>query len=337
MTKFDRCRNASLSLAAALLSFGAPAFAQTPAVPTPVTQATANQDPVAPAELPGKGLAQHDFFYAGESKEERIFIVRKGAVVWSYTHPGKGEISDAILLPSGNILFAHQFGITEVTADKKVVWNYDAPPNTEIHTAQPTGANSVMFVQNGDPAKAVVINKGTGAVEHEFALPVKNPKSTHGQFRHARFTPNGTLLAAHMDLGKVAEYDPNGKELWSVEAPNAWSATLLKNGNVLIAGGGSKYVREINRKGETVWEFNATDAPDYKLSNLQTATRLSNGNTLINNWFNEWSGKVDSSNAPIQAIEVTYDKKVVWALRSWTPPADLGPSTTIQLLDQPGQ
>jgi hypothetical protein len=25
----------------------------------------------------------------------------------------------------------------------------------------------------------------------------------------------------------------------------------------------------------------------------------------------------------------------VWALRSWTPPVDLGPSTTIQILDEP--
>ena len=38
----------------------------------------------------------------------------------------------------------------------------------------------------------------------------------------------------------------------------------------------------------------------------------------------------------IQAIEVTPDKKVVWALSAWTPPADLGPATCIQLLDEPG-
>jgi hypothetical protein len=28
----------------------------------------------APNALPGKGLAEHDFFYAGEAKEENIFI-----------------------------------------------------------------------------------------------------------------------------------------------------------------------------------------------------------------------------------------------------------------------
>src|SRR5205085_2434316 len=107
----------------------------------------------------GTGLARHDFFYAGESKTERMFIIRNGAVAWEYTHPGKGEISDAVLLPNGNVLFAHQFAITEINPAKVVVWNYDAPPNREIHTAQPMGNHSVIFVQNGDPAKAVVINK----------------------------------------------------------------------------------------------------------------------------------------------------------------------------------
>jgi hypothetical protein len=165
----------------------------------------AAQPRLAPSVLPGSGLAQHDFFYAGEAKDERMFIVRGGKVVWSYTHPVKGEISDAVLLPNGNVLFAHQFAITEITPDKKIVWNYDAPPGTEIHTAQLTGSNSVIFLQNGDPAKAIVLNKSTGAVEHEFTLAVKNPKNAHPQFRRARLTGTGTLLVAHLDSGKVVE------------------------------------------------------------------------------------------------------------------------------------
>jgi outer membrane protein assembly factor BamB len=285
-----------------------------------------------PAVLPGKGLAQHDFFYAGEGKEEKMFIVRKGEIVWSYTHPGRGEISDATLFPNGNILFAHQYGITEVTADKKVVWNYDAPTNSEIHTAQPFSKDSIWFVQNGNPAKFIVINKLTRDIEDEFILPVKNSRDIHSQFRHARLTDTGTVLVAHMDLGKACEYDMDGNQLWSVDVPGVWSAKPLKNGNILAASN-RRFVREVNRKGDTVWEFKSADAPEYKLSNFQIATRLPNGNTIINNWFNEFGGKVDRANPPIQAIEVTPDKKIVWALRSWSPPADLGPSTTIQILD----
>lgn len=293
--------------------------------------AVAAPGPSIPDVLPGKGLAEHDFFYAGEGKEERMYIVRDGKIAWSYTHDGKGEISDAILLPNGNILFAHQYGVTEVTAEKKVVWNYDAPAGTEIHTAQPMGEGRVWFVQNGDPAKFVILKKETNTAEKELVLPVKNAKSTHGQFRHARMTGAGTLLVAHMDLGKVAEYDLAGKELWSTPVPGVWSAAPLANGNILVASN-QKFVRELNRKGETVWEWTPADSAEYRVTSLQLAQRLPNGNTLINNWFNQWSGKLDLANPPVQAIEVTPDKKVVWALRSWSAPADLGPATTIQIL-----
>ena len=52
--------------------------------------------PAFPRVLPGKGLAEHDFFYAGEAKTEDMYIVRKGKVAWEFHDPaGKGEISDA--------------------------------------------------------------------------------------------------------------------------------------------------------------------------------------------------------------------------------------------------
>ena len=330
MTGFDRKIHAVASfrsrwVIAVLLVTGciAPVRAQAPSQPGSAAAVSADA-----------GLSQHNFFYAGESKQERMFIVRNGHIAWSCTFPGKGEISDAVLLPNGHVLFAHQFAVTEIDSEKKVVWNYDAPPNTEIHTVQPYGEQTVLLVQNGNPAKAVVINKVTGAVEHEFSLPVGHPDSIHGQFRRARITAAGTLLVAHMDMGRAAEYDMTGKQLWSVEAPGIWDAEPLPGGNVLISGNTNKYVREVNRKGETVWEFTAADAPKYGLTNMQTATRLENGNTLINQWFNEWNGPVDAANPPVQAIEVTPAKKVVWVLRSWTAPADLGPATTIQVLDE---
>jgi hypothetical protein len=75
--------------------------------------------------------------------------------------------------------------------------------------------------------------------------------------------------------------------------------------------------------------------PDYLFNSIQIAKRLPNGNTLINTWFNQWNGAADPGTAPVQALEVTPDKKVVWALRAWGAPVNLGPSTTIQLLDEP--
>ncbi len=332
MTGFLRDIQAASSLRLVLCLCGCLLTSTAILVSTQAQTQTASATP--PAGSPDTQLSRHDFFYAGESKQERMFILRKGRVAWSCTYSGKGEISDAVLLPNGHVLFAHQFAITEIDAQKNVVWNYDAPANTEIHTFQPYGENSVLFVENGNPAKAVIMNKATRAIEHQFTLPVAHPESIHGQFRRARLTSKGTLLVAHMDMGRAAEYDMTGKQLWSVDAPGIWDATPLNNGNVLISGNTKKYVREVNRKGETVWEFTTADAPEYGLANMQTATRLANGNTLINQWFNEWSGPVDLTDPLVQAIEVTPAKKVVWVLRSWSPPADLGPATTIQILDK---
>jgi outer membrane protein assembly factor BamB len=283
--------------------------------------------------LSGKGLAEHDFLYAGESGKRQVFIVRSGKVVWLYDDPaGKGEISDAVLLSNGNVLIAHQFAINLISPEKKILWNYDAPNGTEIHTAVPIGREYVLFVQNGDPAMVKVINIATGEMRKQFQVPVANPKSTHGQFRHARITPAGTLLIAHMDMNKVCEYNSDGKEIWSFPADVPWSANPLKNGNVLIVD--RHDIREVNRRGETVARFTREDAGDFKLGSLQLAWRLPNGNTLINNWTNEWNGPIDKSNPPVQAVEITPDKKVVWVLISWKDP-DLGPATTIQILDEP--
>jgi outer membrane protein assembly factor BamB len=181
--------------------------------------------PAAPSDLPGKGLAGHDFFYAGEAKSRNMYVVKGGRVVWSYSDPeGKGEISDAVLLSNGNVLLAHQFAVKLVAPDKRVIWNYDAPKGTEIHTAQPIGKDHVVFVQNGDPAVVKVVNVVSDRTIKEFKIPVKNPKGVHGQFRHARLTADGTLMVAHMDMGKVSEYDASGKEIWSFPAPNVWGS-----------------------------------------------------------------------------------------------------------------
>jgi hypothetical protein len=287
------------------------------------------------SQLPGNGLAQHRFLYCGEWQgqsldKQTMYLVEKGKVAWTYTNPQHGEIDDCTRMSNGNILFARQFGATEITPDKKIVWNYDAPAHTEIHTAYPMGLDKVLIMQNGTPARLLVVRKEDNHVEKELDLPTRSA-GTHGQFRHVRPTKAGTFLVAHMDLGKVVEYSAEGKELWSVAAPSAWAAIRLDNGNTLISGNENGYVREVNGKGEIVWELNKNDLPGITLYTVQELSRLHNGDTLINNW----TGGLPLQDQPatVQLIEVTPAKKVVWALRDWK---DLGPASSTQLLDQPG-
>src|SRR5271165_4967373 len=82
--------------------------------------------------LPGEGMAQHPFLYCGEwqnrsTSQQVMHIVRGGKIVWSYTNPLKGELGDCTMLSNGNIVFSRQFGASEITPDKKIVWNYDGP------------------------------------------------------------------------------------------------------------------------------------------------------------------------------------------------------------------
>ncbi len=287
------------------------------------------------ADLPGKSLAQHDFLYCGEWDTRRpaqtMAIVRGGKIVWTCDIPNAQEFGDCTMLSNGNIVFSRKAGASEVTPEKKIVWNYDAPKGTEVHTALPVGDDRVLIMQNGNPAKAMMIEKASGKVVKELVLPTKRPENPHGQFRHIRLTDAGTLLVAHLDLGRVVEYDWSGKARWSVEAPSAWAAVRLPNGNTLISGNQHGYVREVNRAGEVVWDLEKDDLPGIPLQTVREVTRLANGNTLINNW----AGSRPKSEWPsvVQLIELTPDKQIVWALRNWDA---FGPASSTQLFDQKG-
>ncbi len=288
-------------------------------------------------------VARHPFLYAGEwdtrKAQQSMFIVREGKVVWHYSIPlrtatgGIQEFDDATLLSNGHVIFSKMSGAGEITPDKDLVWECPAPPGTEIHSAQCVGEGRILIMRNGNPPKAMLFDTVKNQLLKELVIPC-TVTNTHGQFRHIRLTRADTLLVPHLGENKVVEYDWDGKVLWSVAAKSPWHAVRLKNGNTLIAGDWSRYAREVNPAGETVWEFTQADVPGEKLGNIQTASRLANGNTVLCCWI---AGDNNAAHWPgtAQVFEVTPAKKIVWELSSWEDP-DLGPATSIQLLDEPG-
>lgn len=290
--------------------------------------------PTSLPDRPGRGLAEHPMLYAGEGYNS-VFLVNRGKVVWTYSPSGRGEIDDVWMLTNGHVLFAQQYHVLEVTPDKEVVWHYDAPPGTEVHTCQPLGLDKVMIVRNGLPPKLMILNKRNGETEEEHDLPAESfvdTKTVHAQFRRGRVTAAGTYLLPFLRLNKVVEYDRDFKVIWTYQIATPWAAIRLHNGNTLITDEHDRLVREVNPKGEVVWELKQSDLPtDIVLHNPQTADRLANGDTVV---FSS-TGGTKSNDRPniIQAVEVTRDKKVVWVLQDWK---DLGPATTAQFLDQPG-
>lgn len=288
-----------------------------------------------PANLPGNGLSQHPMLYVGENCN-RMSLVKDGKVIWTY-NTGKGpEYDDVWMLSNGNILFSRMQYIALITPDKKVLWRYDCnnskgTEHTEVHACQPIGLDKVMFVVNGLPPKLYVVNIKTGKVEVEQVLPSNQPPTVgdiHPQVRRARFTAQGTYLVSLLNQGRVVEYDKNFKEIWNYKSPKPWAALRLKNGNTLITDEADYATREVNSKGETVWEFNCkTDLPDeYQFTSApQSCTRLANGNTIFASRGQHGTGP--------QLIEVNKDKKVVWVLHDWQ---NVGDATAVQVLDDPG-
>jgi hypothetical protein len=289
----------------------------------------------APAGLPGKGLAQHPMLYVGENYT-KMFLVNGGKVCWTY-QTGKGyEYDDVWMLSNGNILFSRMQYVAEITPDKKVVWRYDCnnssgTNHTEVHTCQPIGLDRVMFVVNGLPPRLMVVNTKTGIVEVNHEIPIDqipSPKNIHGQFRRARYTAQGTYLLSYLTGNKVVEYDKDFNPIWSYPIRSPWAAIRLRNGNTLITDEHDDLTREVNPKGETVWEFSDRELPEeYRFATApQSCTRLVNGNTIFCSRGNT------SGNAP-QLIEITPDKQIVWVLQDWK---TLGDATAVQILDDPG-
>lgn len=282
---------------------------------------------VTPANLPGKGLAQHPMLYFGENYN-KIFIIKDGKVIWTYSSGKICEHDDVWMLSNGNILFTRMDYIAEVSPDKKEVWHYNIKKGG-IHTCQPIGLDKVMFVVNGFPPKLFIINIKTGATEVEHELPFVDPKDDHGQFRRARVTAQGTYLISFMNMDRVIEYDKNFREIWKYMINRPWAAIRLKNGNTLITDEKDWLTREVNPKGETVWEFNPkTDLPaEYQFTSApQTCTVLENGNLIFT------SRSDNKGNSP-QLVEINRNKKVVWVLQDWK---TLGPATAVQILDDSG-
>jgi len=286
-------------------------------------------------------LSRHPFAYVGEydtrfPEKQTLYIVRDGKVTFEYSIPlhdewGRiQEFDDVRVLDNGDIVYAAMSQLGILGADGSLKWQYICPQGTESHSCQPFDRDHVYFALNGVPGKIVIWNVKEDRLAKEIVVPTAGT-NTHGQFRHVRLTSEGHFVTGLIHEQCVAEIDGEGRLVKSIPGQKAWHVDKLDNGGYLIGGDNRGYVREFDRDGNLVWEYTREEAP-FPIYNLQTATRLSNGNTLITSWVagrpkEEWPGSV-------QFFEVTRSKEVVWKVSSWDNP-DLGPCTYLDLLDEP--
>ena len=267
--------------------------------------------PAAPAQ---QAAGQHPALLIASYSNNAAYIVAAGddKVVWE-SHKMPGPCQDAWLLPNNHILLSGGNQVREVSADHKIVWQYEAPKGVavEIHNCQPLPGGGALIGEGGTCRLLELDNQGKITKEIKLTLG----GNAHSHMRQVRKTPAGNYLVTAAGENNIREFDAQGKELrvllgkdiesQGVKWPIVHSAELLANGNLLIGGAYGMPVIEVDKSDKIVWKLTADDVPDVGFAYSAGCLRLPNGNTVVAAY---------TSKFPI--FEVSPDKKVVWKFQN---------------------
>ncbi|MDR3110042.1 MAG: PQQ-like beta-propeller repeat protein [Planctomycetaceae bacterium] len=245
-----------------------------------------------------------------------VLATGSGRVVWfasdfsvKWEQPA-GNIHEVQLLSNGNILFADG-KVTEVTPDKKVVFQYAPPKGKEgSFTCQRLENGNTLIGENYSGIVKEIAPDGSVTFEFQTAFKTDNQ---HHRMRRVRKLSNGNYLVSHSGDNLVREYTPSGETVWEQKVTNiAFAAERLENGNTLISS--LDQVTEFDKNGKVVWEFKKSELPDIGITNMTGFQRLKNGNLVIGCY-----AAYNKEGKGVGMFEITRDKKLVWA---YTKPTD---------------
>ena len=193
-------------------------------------------------------------------------------------------------------------GVTEITKEKKVVFNYET--DGEVHTCQRLDNGNTLIGINNSAILIEVDKQG----DIKKIIQLKTEERGHYALRMARQLKNGNYLVCQSGDQLVVEYNMNGKLLKIFPCPaKGFEAVRLENGNTLVSDGASCTLRELDEKGKVVWQITKDDFPEIKMNWLAGIEVLPNGNILVCNWLGH--GKYGEG---VPVFEVSRDKKIVF-------------------------
>jgi outer membrane protein assembly factor BamB len=257
----------------------------------------------------GQQVGKPRTFFAADYEKKIAAVVNMDNTV-SLQFPIKA-IHDAQPLPNGNWLLQTTFTeVVEVDSKGNEVWKYKP--------AAESGKVEIHAFRRLENGLTMVAESGTtriievnkeGAIVHSTPMKVSSP-NPHRDTRLVRITPTGTYLVAHEGEKCIREYDRDGNVVWQFDVGSQlYSAVRLSNGNTLVGTGDGHRVIEVTKDKKIVWEVNESDLEGVKLAWVTMVDRLPNGNTWIVNCH-------AGPNNP-QIVEVTPDKKVVWSFKDF--------------------
>jgi hypothetical protein len=289
--------------------------------------ATATEPAAAEPAAP-QAATRPSYRVLAQDKGHVAIINPQGGVDWEVEC--KHNSHDIARLANGNLLLhTGPAQIVEMTPAKEIVWQYEAKPTTEsggkveIHAFQRLPDGLTLVAESGN--RRLVEVDAAGQIVKQVPLVIEHPHP-HRDTRLARKLASGNYLVCHEGDGKVREYDPAGKVIWSYtldlagrprspgHGPEAhgtevFAALRLVSGNTLIACGNGNRVIEVTPAGKTVWSIEQNELPGIQLAWVTTLEVLPSGNIIF--------GNTHAGEANPQLIEVNRDKKVVWTFRDF--------------------
>jgi hypothetical protein len=186
--------------------------------------------------LPGQRLLVVE--HLANRVTERDF---KGRVRWEYQVNGPVNCQR---LANGNTFIAATNQVLEVTPRGKEVFKIDVP-----------GLMAGAKLANGQVAAVTAIGQC-------FRMDASGQKlktfSIGGMMNNSggiEPLAGGRILIASYVMGKVMEFDADGKLVWQHAINTPGFATRLANGNTLITSQADKYAVEVTRAGKEVWAY----------------------------------------------------------------------------------
>jgi len=258
------------------------------------------------------------------SGARRVMILdAKGQIEWEYptalTH-------DAWKLENGNVLFADGNSVTEVTPDKKVVFQYKSAEQKGggTYACQRLDGGNTLVGENST-GKVLEIDPSGKVVFELQTAPYK--QGNHHNMRMARKLKSGNYLVCHSGAKTVKEYTPKGEVVLEIKVDNiAFSAIRTPGGNTLVAN--LSHIAEYDPSGKVVWSFANTDIPDLTITNMTGMHLLPNGH-IATGCYGAYKGGKGTG-----LLEITRDKKLVWA---YSNPKSDGTMMAIEVLDKEGK
>ena len=235
--------------------------------------------------------------------DRRVMVLSPaGEVLWEYptrlTH-------DVWMLPSGNVLFADGESVTEVTREKKVVFQYKA--------AEQTGGGTYACQRLAD-GKTFVAENSTGRLleldpdgKLAFALQTSPfQPGHHHNMRMARKLANGNYLVCHSGPRLVKEYNPKAEVVWEVKVPGAVAFAAVRTPKDTTLVSCLDRVTEYDSTGKSLWECRAEDLVGESVRNLTGLHLLPNGNVAVGCY----SAYADGQGCGL--LEISRGRQVVW-------------------------